>query len=187
MAQRGGSRSDARQGAARPEALVHPLEPVFDARSRVLMLGSFPSPKSREVGFYYGNPQNRFWRVLAALWDEQVPAGATTEELNAARRDLCLRHRIALWDVLASCTIVGASDASITDARPNDLSRITSVAPIRAVFCTGGAAGRYYKRFQEAQTGIAAQVLPSTSPANARWRLDDLVRAWQPVREAAEG
>ena len=173
--------------ARAPEALVHPIAPIYDERSRVLLLGSFPSPKSREIGFFYGNPQNRFWRVIAALWDEPVPAGETTEALNEARRDLCLRHHIAVWDVLASCTITGASDASITDAVPTDLSPILRAAPIAAIFCTGSAAGRYYRRFQEPVTGLPATVLPSTSPANARWRLEDLIRAWEPVRTAADG
>ena len=160
--------------------VVHSVEPIWSPDARVLVLGTMPSPKSREVGIPYGHPQNRFWPVLAALFNDQDP------KTPEGRRALARAHHVAIFDVLKSCNIEGASDASITDARPNDLSRITSVAPIRAVFCTGGAAGRYYKRFQEAQTGIAAQVLPSTSPANARWRLDDLVRAWQPVRDAAE-
>lgn len=166
--------------------VVHPLPPLFVPDSRVLLLGSMPSPKSREVQFFYGHPQNRFWPVIAGLWGEPVPAGNTVEELNAARRELCLRHRIALWDVLASCRIVGASDASITEAVPNDLSRILDACDIRQIFCTGSAAGSYYRKLIEPELGRPCVVLPSTSPANARWRLPQLIEAWAPVREAAE-
>ena len=133
-----------------------------------------PSPKSREVCFYYGNPQNRFWRVMAALWDEPLP------EENDDRRDLCLRHHVALWDVLASCTITGASDASIRDPVPNDVGRIIS-----CVFCTGGTATRIYRRLVEPTCGMPCVGLPSTSPANARMRLDDLIAAYEPLRRAA--
>ena len=111
--------------------VTHEIQPVFDSRSRVLLLGTMPSPASREQGFYYGSPQNRFWRVLAAIFDEPVPR--TIE----GKRDMLLRHHIALWDVLASCEIEGASDASIRDAQPNDLARIFDAADIRAVFATG--------------------------------------------------
>ena len=163
------------------QLVVHPLEPIFDEKSRVLVLGTMPSPKSREVRFYYGNPQNRFWRVIAALWDEPVP---TT---NDGRRDLCLRHRIALWDVLASCRISGASDASIRDPAPNDVGRILSAAPISHVFCTGGTATRLYQRLVEPTCGMLCVGLPSTSPANARMRLGDLIAAYEPLRRAAEG
>ena len=162
--------SQARQQAQR---IDHPLEPVFDERSRVLVLGTMPSPKSREAGFYYGHPQNRFWRVLARLFDEPP---ATT---NERRRDQLLRHHIALWDVLASCTIEGASDASIADERANDLSRILDVAPIQAVFCTGAKAAELYARHCEPVTGVPCVKLPSTSPANAAAKLDDLVEAYR--------
>ncbi|MCI6273481.1 MAG: DNA-deoxyinosine glycosylase [Coriobacteriaceae bacterium] len=163
------------------QLVVHPLEPVFDETSRVLVLGTMPSPKSREVRFYYGNPQNRFWRVMAALWDEPVP---TT---NGARRDLCLRHHVALWDVLASCTIHGASDASIRNPVPNDVGRLLSAAPIARVFCTGGTATRLYQRLVEPSCGMPCTGLPSTSPANARMRLGGLIAAYEPLRRAAEG
>ena len=146
-----------------PERLRHTIDPVFDERSRVLLLGSFPSPKSREVGFFYGHPQNRMWKVLAAV---------------------TLRNRIAMWDVIASCRIEGASDASIREAVPNDLSRILDVAPIGAVFCTGAKAFQLYRRCQEAATGIPARKLPSTSGANAAWSFDRLVEAYRVVAEA---
>ncbi len=158
--------------ATQPQRIDHPLEPIFDEHSRILILGTMPSPKSREIGFYYGHPQNRFWRVLARLFDEPV---ATT---NERRRDQLLRHHIALWDVLASCEIAGASDASITNAVPNDLSRILDVAPIEAVFCTGAKAAELYARHCEAQTGIPCVKLPSTSPANAAAKFEQLVSAY---------
>lgn len=155
----------------------HTIDPVYDERSEVLVLGTMPSPKSRETGFYYGHPQNRFWRVLAALFDEPVP------ENNAERTDLLLRHHIALWDVLASCDIEGASDASIANAQPNDLARILQTAPVRHVFCTGATAARLYGKLCEPATGMAAEKLPSTSPANAAWSLPRLVEAYRPVAE----
>ncbi len=161
--------------------VIHPLEPIFDGACRVLVLGTMPSPKSREVRFYYGNPQNRFWCVMASLWQEPVPA------TNDERRDLCLRHHVALWDVLASCTIVGASDASIRDPVPNDVARVLSAAPITHVFCTGGTATRLYRRLIEPASGMPCTGLPSTSPANARMRLGDLVVAYEPLRRAADG
>lgn len=158
--------------------IEHGIPPVFDERSEVLVLGTMPSPKSREAAFFYGHPQNRFWRVVAALFDEPVP------EDNAERADLLLRHHIALWDVLESCDIRGASDASIANGRPNDLSRVLGKAPVRRVFCTGAAAGRYYAKLCEAASGLPASVLPSPSPANAAWSLPRLVEAYRPVVEA---
>ena len=159
------------------ERIIHPLDPVFDERSCALVLGTMPSPKSREVGFYYGHPQNRFWRVIAALWNEPVPA------TNEARAALVLRHRIALWDVIASCEIAGASDASIAHARPNDLARVVDAAPIEAVFTTGAKAARLYERLcAPAFPDLPHIALPSTSAANARMRTDDLVAAYEPLR-----
>ena len=163
---------------AQVEHIEHGIEPVFDGRSEVLVLGTMPSPASREVAFFYGHPRNRFWPVLAALFDEPVP------EDNAERTDLLLRHHIALWDVLASCDIEGASDASIANARPNDLSHILDAVPVRRVFCTGATSARLYGKLCEPDTGIAAEKLPSTSPANAAWSLPRLVEAYRPVAEA---
>ena len=152
--------------------VTHEIQPVFDSRSRVLLLGTMPSPASREQGFYYGHPQNRFWRVLAAIFDE--PAPRTIEE----KRDMLLHHHIALWDVLASCEIEGASDASIRDARANDLSRIFDAADIRAVFATGTKAGELYRKLIEPTLGVPCTTLPSTSPANAKMKLGDLADAY---------
>lgn len=152
--------------------VTHEIQPVFDSRSRVLLLGTMPSPASREQGFYYGHPQNRFWRMLAAIFNE--PAPRTIEE----KRDMLLRHHIALWDVLASCEIEGASDASIRDAQPNDLARLFDAADIRAVFATGTKAGELYRKLIEPTLGVPCTTLPSTSPANAKMKLADLVDAY---------
>ena len=163
----------------RKEHLQHPIPPVYDGRSEVLVLGSFPSPKSREVGFFYGHPQNRMWKVLARIFDEPVPS--TVER----KKDFLLRHGIAMWDVLASCSIEGASDASITDAVPNDLSRILEAAPVKAVFCAGSTAARLYAQFCEKDTGMPCKAMPSTSAANARMTADDLVERWSSIRDYA--
>jgi hypoxanthine-DNA glycosylase len=153
--------------------VIHEIEPVYDKNSRVLLLGTMPSPKSRETGFFYGHPQNRFWKVLAILFDEPTPE--TVEE----KRDLCLRHHIALWDVVESCDIEGSSDASIKNAKPNDLARILNAAPIQAVFTTGTKAGQLYKKLCEPVTSIPCTVLPSTSPANSRVSLPELCTAYK--------
>ncbi len=161
----------------------HTIEPVFGADSRVLVLGTMPSPRSREVGFYYGHPQNRFWRVMERLFG--LPDRALVA--NDARRAFALERGIALWDVLASCEIAGASDASIARPVPNDLRRVLDVAPVGLVCTTGGRAAALCRRFHGellAERGIDMVALPSTSAANARMRLDDLVRAYEPLRDA---
>ena len=150
----------------------HPLQPIFESNSRVLILGTMPSPKSREIGFYYGHPQNRFWRILSELFGEPLPMN------NEERAALVLEHRIALWDVLASCDIEGAIDSSIRNAVPNDLSRVLEVAPIQAIFTTGGKAKELYDRHLRDNVGIDAIALPSSSAANARMRLPQLVDAY---------
>lgn len=159
--------------------VTHTLEPIFNERSRVLILGTMPSPVSREVGFYYGHPHNRFWRVMERLFGLPDHALVHPDERRAL-----LAHGIALWDVLASCTIAGASDASIDNARPNDIARILDAAPIELVGTTGGKASALCRRFFGEllkQRGIEQLDLPSTSSANARMRLDDLVRAYRPL------
>lgn len=153
--------------------VIHEIKPVYNKNSRVLLLGTMPSPKSRETGFFYGHPQNRFWKVLALLFDEPTPE--TIEE----KRDLCLRHHIALWDVVSSCDIEGASDASIKNAKPNDLAQILNAAPIQAVFTTGTKAGQLYKKLCEPATSIPCTVLPSTSPANSRVSLSELCATYK--------
>lgn len=150
--------------------IVHTIEPVYDRQSKVLLLGSFPSPLSRRSGFYYGNPQNRFWQVLAAVFAVPVPV------TNGEKRALLLSRGVALWDVLASCEIDGASDTSIRNPVPNDLSLIFAAAEIRAVFTTGSAALRLYRKHIFPLNGVKAEGLPSTSPANrGRWPFEKLV------------
>ncbi len=157
------------------EAIFHPIAPVFDERSRILILGSFPSVKSRETAFFYGHPQNRFWKVVSAVLGESCPS--TIDE----KKRMLLSHRVALWDVIASCRIEGSSDSSIRSAVPTDLQAILDTANIRAVFCNGQTAFRLYVRYQEKQTGISAVALPSTSPANAAYGLDRLVEHWRAI------
>lgn len=142
------------------EQVVHDFAPVFDKESRVLMLGTMPSPKSRETGFYYGHPRNRFWKVMADVCGEEQPQ--TREDKIA----FALRNHIAVWDVLAGCEIRGADDSSIRNPRANDLSRILDAADIKAIFTTGTKAAQLYKRYCYPVTGIEAVALPSTSPAN---------------------
>ena len=153
--------------------VVHPIAPVFDENSRILILGSFPSVKSREEMFFYGHPQNRFWRVLAAVF------GAQTPETPEEKRVFLLSHGVALWDVLASCEIEGSADSSIKNAVPNDLSPIFKTAKIDQVFVNGKTAEKYYNKYMKKTLGRAAVCLPSTSPANAAWSVERLVKAWR--------
>lgn len=153
--------------------VTHPFPPVVDENCGILILGSFPSVKSREDGFFYGHPQNRFWRMLAAVFGEDIPADIP------AKKALLLRHHIALWDVIASCEIEGSSDASVKNAVPVDIARVLRAAPITRVICNGALAGKLYARYLQPATGIGAVVLPSTSPANAAWSLERLTDAWR--------
>ena len=150
------------------------FEPVCGPASRALILGTWPSPKSREMSFYYGHPQNRFWPLMAALTGEPVPA----REDIAAKKQIILRHGLALWDTLASCTITGASDASIRDVVPNDIAALLAKAPIEAVFCNGATAYRIYTKYLLPVSGIEAVKLPSTSPANAACCPEKLRAVW---------
>lgn len=160
------------------ESLRHPFPAIYAPDSRILILGSFPSVKSREQMFFYGHPQNRFWRVMAALLGADVPQTVTE------KRAFLLANHIALWDVIASCDIAGSSDASIRNAVPNDLTPILETACIRQIFTNGGTAHRLYRKYIYPLTGREDTVLSSTSPANAARSLDALINAWQPVREA---
>lgn len=159
--------------------VVHPFPPLYDEYSRVLILGSFPSVKSREQKFFYGHKQNRFWKVTAAVFGENTPA--TIEE----KRSFLLRNHIALWDVIASCRIEGSSDASIRDVVPNDLSRILETADIRKIYCNGAKSYELYRRYIEPVTGRKAEKLPSTSPANAAVSVDQLIQMWKVISEIA--
>lgn len=154
------------------EHITHGFAPVFDESSRILILGSLPSVKSREQQFYYGHPQNRFWKVLAAIFAQPVPQ--TVPE----KKEFLLRNRIALYDTIYECDIAGSSDQSIRNVVPTDLSPILSAASIQAIFTNGAASARVYKKYQLPLTGIEAVPLPSTSPANAAWSLDKLTDAW---------
>ena len=152
--------------------ITHPFEPVFDSRSRILILGSFPSVKSREEGFFYGHPQNRFWRMLASVYGEDVPTDIP------AKKRILIDHGLALWDAAGQCEIEGSRDSSIRSAVPTDLSIILTNARIERVLCNGQTAGRLYQRLQQPMTGIPAMILPSTSPLNAAWNLERLVDVW---------
>ena len=152
--------------------MIHPFEPIFDSNSRILILGTFPSVKSREQNFYYGHPQNRFWKVLAAVFGDQVP------ETVQAKKAFLLRHNTALWDVIASCEITGSSDSSIKNAVPNDIAKILKAADIRQIFCNGSKAFDLYQKFLP-ELNVDAKKLPSTSPANAAWTLEKLIAEWR--------
>lgn len=154
------------------ERVVHEFGPFYDSDSKVLILGSIPSPKSREQGFYYGHPRNRFWSVLAALFCEETPE--TVED----RKAFLTRHRIALWDVLDSCEIRGAEDSSIRDPQPNDMRLILDAADIAAVFTTGGKAAKLYEKLCLPVCGVPAMSLPSTSPANCAFSTERLVKEY---------
>lgn len=155
------------------EMQVHTIAPVYDGSSRVLLLGSFPSPKSREMAFFYGHPQNRMWKVLA-----RVACEPTVPQTVAERKAFLLRNHIAMWDVLASCSIEGASDSSIRNCSPNDLSCIFETARIEKVFLTGSKAYDLFKRYLLSQYDCDCMRLPSTSAANAAMSLDDLAAAY---------
>lgn len=157
-------------------AIHHPFPPLYDAQSEILILGSFPSVKSREQEFFYGHPQNRFWRVTAAVCGDEIPVTV------AEKRAFLLRHHIALWDVIASCEITGSSDSSIRNVVPNDLTPILAAADIRQIYVNGGTAAKYYDRCQKPVLHRDAIRLPSTSPANAAWSLDRLIGAWTQIR-----
>lgn len=155
--------------------LIHPIAPVFDGRSEKLILGSFPSEASRASGFYYGHPQNRFWRLLALLYGEGTP------EANDEKREFLLAHRLALWDAAAECEITGSADASITGVKPNDIGIILEAAPVRQIFVNGRLAESLYKKLILPAVKRDAVYLPSTSPANAAWNLDRLAEKWSVI------
>ena len=155
--------------------ITHSFAPIYDSHSRILILGTMPSPKSREVGFYYGHPRNRFWKVVSDVCGESLPE---TKEDKIA---FALSHRIAVWDVLAGCDICKADDSSIRNPVPNDMSRILEYADIRAIFTTGTKAAQLYKRYCYPKTGMEAFALPSTSPANCRVTYEELYRAYSGI------
>ena len=154
---------------------IHTISPVYNEHSRILILGSFPSVKSREAGFFYGHPQNRFWKVLANVFQAEVPG--TIEEKKA----FLLEHRIAVWDVIGQCEITGSSDGSIRNVVPNPISKILETTKIEQIFVNGKKAEQLYQRYIYPQTKRNAICLPSTSPANASWNLEKLTEAWKIV------
>lgn len=158
--------------------IKHPIPPLFDENSKILILGSFPSVKSRECGFFYGHPQNRFWKVMAFIFNEEVPK--TIEE----KRSMLLRNKVALWDVIASCDITGSSDSSIKNVVPNDVKSIINSSNVQKIFVNGKKAKSLYDKFLEKELGMSAVCLPSTSPANASWNLERLQNEWKRLLNA---
>ena len=158
------------------ERVNHPFGPLYDDNSRVLILGSFPSVKSREQNFFYGHPQNRFWKVISAIFEQPVPQ--TIEE----KKQLIFGSGLALWDSIASCEITGSSDSSIRNVRANDIGIILGSCDIERIFCNGRKSHELYKKYIEPQTGREAVCLPSTSPANAQWTLERLIEEWSVIR-----
>lgn len=154
----------------------HPFPPVFDKDCNILILGTFPSVRSRETGFFYGHPQNRFWRVTSAVFGDDVPV--TKED----KISFLLKHHIALWDVISSCDIEGSSDRSIKNALPNNISYLLENSHITRIFTNGSAAYKLYERYIEPKSNIIAQKLPSTSPANAAWSIEKLISSWQIIK-----
>ena len=166
-----------REPDSRYQHVEHTFEPVYDEDSEILILGTFPSVKSREQDFYYGHPQNRFWKVLANLTGEELPE--TIEEKKA----MLLKHHIAIWDVVQSCDIIGSSDSSIKNVMPADLNRVLTNSRITKIFVNGDKAYKLYKKYCQDATGREAVKLPSTSPANAAWSLERLKHEWSIIRD----
>ena len=158
------------------QTLTHPFPPVADGHCTTLILGSFPSVRSRQEGFFYGHPRNRFWKTLATVYGEQTP------ETVPEKKAFLLSRHIALWDAAAACTVEGSSDASIRAALPTDLAPLLETNPIRRVFCNGTTAGRLFLKFHPGFP-LPVTVLPSTSPANAAWTQEALTAAWTVINE----
>ncbi len=153
--------------------IIHPIPPLFSKDSKTLILGSFPSVKSREAAFFYGHPQNRFWTVVAEIYGYEKPQ--TVED----KKKLILENKLALWDVIQSCEIEGSADSTISNVTANDLSVIISNSKVDRIFVNGKTAEKYYNKYTYPKTGIKAICLPSTSPANAAWSIERLVEAWK--------
>lgn len=173
-------KNESKTGEKEALRISHPFPPLYCESSRVLILGSFPSVKSREQNFFYGHPQNRFWKVLAAIFDEEIPS--SIEEKSS----LVLRNNLALWDSIQSCVITGSSDSSVREVVPNDIGRILAGSSVGKIFCNGALSHKMYTKFILPQTGIDAVKLPSTSPANAAFSLERLVREWSVVADCAK-
>lgn len=159
------------------EHIIHPFEPVYCKTSKILILGSFPSVKSREQKFFYGHPQNRFWKVISSLVGEEIPV--TIED----KRNLILNHDLAIWDVIQCCDIQGSSDSSIKNVVPTDIEGVIKNSQITRIYCNGKTAGKLYDKYQKNIIDISATVLPSTSPANAVYSLERLLTQWKQIVE----
>lgn len=157
--------------------IEHPIAPVYNKNSKILILGSFPSVKSREGGFFYHHPQNRFWKVISQVFNRPLPQSIDE------KRSLLLDLNLALWDVIRSCDIEGSADSSIKNVIPNDLSEILNTADIKQIVCNGNTSYRLYMKYIYPNTGIMPLKLPSTSPANAAFSLDLLITAWSQIRQ----
>ena len=155
--------------------VVHPFGPLYNKDSRILILGSIPSPASREVGFYYGHPQNRFWKMLAEVYGMPLP------ESIEEKRALVLANGLALWDSIAECDIIGASDSSVKNAVPTKIPELLEETKVERILCNGALSKKIYDKYQLERTGMPAQKMPSTSPANAAWSLVRLVEEWGKV------
>ncbi|NLK46527.1 MAG: DNA-deoxyinosine glycosylase [Treponema sp.] len=155
--------------------ITHPFLPLYDEDSRILILGSLPSIKSREEMFFYGHPQNRFWKVISAVFSEEFPFG--TEE----KKSLILKNHLALWDTIFSCNIIGSSDSSIKNVEPTNLLPIIENSKVSQIVCNGKTAWSYFNKYQKNLLNMEAVLLPSTSPANAAWSLERLIDSWQKV------
>ena len=158
--------------------IIHNIPPVFDKNSKILILGSFPSVLSRETGFFYGHPRNRFWKVISAVLGKPMPVG------NDEKKKFLIENGIALWDVIRSCTITGSSDSSIKDVIPNDISQILSSADIKQIFVNGKTAEKYYRKYLLPSVKKEAVCLPSTSPANASKSLEELISKWSVIKDS---
>lgn len=156
--------------------IIHPIPPLFSNESQTLILGSFPSVKSREAEFFYGHPQNRFWTVVAKIYRQEKPLSVDD------KKKLILENNLALWDVIESCEIEGSADSTISNVTANDLSIIISNSKVDRIFVNGKTAEKYYNKYTYPKTGIKAICLPSTSPANAAWSIDRLVEAWKIIK-----
>ena len=157
--------------------IIHPIPPLFDSESKILILGSFPSVKSREASFFYGHPQNRFWTVAATVLG--YPKPETVEE----KKKMILENHLAMWDVIESCDIEGSADSTIRNVTANDLSVILENSKVERIIVNGKTAEKHYNKYTYPKTGIKAICLPSTSPANAAWSIEKLVDAWKIIKE----
>lgn len=159
----------------------HPFPPFYKENATILILGSFPSVKSREADFYYQHPQNRFWKVLSSVFEQTNPNTVLEQ------KQFLERHKIALWDVIASCEIIGSSDSSIKKVIPNDIQSLFDGSKVRKIYTNGNKAFDLYNRYCKQGINLPMYRLPSTSPANARWTLEDLIKQWKVIRDYYQG